>query len=48
VSAFLWAAIAIAGVFGVLWIAVRLTVRVTRYVEHRPRRPSAKNPRLWQ
>jgi len=48
VSAFLWAAIAIAGVFGVLWIAVRLTVLVTRSVERGPRRPNAKNPRLWQ
>ena len=51
-SAFVWAAVAIAGVFGVLWVAVRLTVLATRYLERRPRRrwtrrPGAKNPRLW-
>jgi len=51
-SAFAWAAIAIAGVFGGLWVAVRLTVLAMRYLERRPRRrwtgrPGAKNPRLW-
>jgi len=52
-KAFVWSAIAIAGVFGVLWVAVRLTVLATRYLERRPRRrwmkrPTVKNRGLWQ
>ena len=52
-NGFVWSAIAIAGVFGALWVAVRLTVRVTHYVERRPRRrwmkrPTVKNRGLWQ
>ena len=48
--AFLWSALVIAGVFGVLWLLVRLGVLVTRYVERRPpvKRPTVRNRRLWQ
>ena len=52
-SGVLWSALVIAGVFGVLWLLVRLGVLVTRYVEQRPRRrwmkrPTVKNRGLWQ
>jgi len=48
-NGFVWSAVAIVGVFGALWIVVRLGVLATRWAERRPpvKRPTVKNPRLW-
>lgn len=48
-SAFFWSALAIAAVFGVLWLATRLTVLVLAALERRRRwtRGGPRNPRLW-